>query len=105
MTMLQRQGGRVVVRLPEEVDHHHTEEIRRQVDRIVREEPVTEVEFDFSETAFMDSAGIGMLIGRHQIMRAVGGRVTVSHMRSQIRRILELSGIQKYISLGEEESK
>ena len=59
MGFLIREGARLVVRLPQEVDHHKTESIRIQVDQMIRKEPVTEVEFDFSRTMFMDSAGIG----------------------------------------------
>ena len=66
MGFLIREGARLVVRLPQEVDHHKTESIRIQVDQMIRKEPVTEVEFDFSRTMFMDSAGIGLLIGRSQ---------------------------------------
>ena len=56
MELLERKGIRLIVHLPEEVDHHHTEEIRRKVDAVIRKEPVGEVEFDFSGTEFMDSA-------------------------------------------------
>ena len=46
MGFLIREGTRLVVRLPQEVDHHKTESIRIQVDQMIRKEPVTEVEFD-----------------------------------------------------------
>ena len=47
MGFLIREGARLVVRLPQEVDHHKTESIRIQVDQMIRKEPVTEVEFEF----------------------------------------------------------
>lgn len=97
MDMLELKGSRLVVHLPEEVDHHYTEEIRTKIDNMVKEKPVDEVEFDFSRTAFMDSAGIGMLLGRYKVMRALNGKITVSHMNGQIKRILSMSGIQKFI--------
>lgn len=102
MSQMEVRGNRLVVHLPAEVDHHCTEEIRLEVDRLVTEEPIDELEFDFSGTVFMDSAGVGMLIGRHKVMRALGGTVRVSHMDGQIRRILSLSGIGKFIQLEEE---
>ena len=92
MDMLELKGSRLVVHLPEEVDHHSTEEL-------VERQPVEEVEFDFSRTAFMDSAGIGMLLGRYKVMRALNGRIMVSHIDRQIRRILSMSGIQKFIQM------
>lgn len=71
---------------------------------MIQEEPVSELEFDFSDTLFMDSAGIGMLIGRYKLMRALNGRIIVSHMSGQIHRVLTLSGIQKFIQLDKEEA-
>lgn len=104
MNMLESKGIRLVVHLPVELDHHYTEEIRKNIDRKIQEEPIGELEFDFSDTAFMDSAGIGMILGRYKIMKALDGQVVMSHMSRQIRRILSLSGIQKYIQLDEEEA-
>ncbi len=103
MDMLERKGVRLVVYLPMELDHHYTEEIRREVDQVIREEPICELEFDFSRTIFMDSAGIGMLLGRYKIMKALDGRLLMTHMREQIKRILKLSGILNYIPLEQEE--
>ena len=97
MDMLEQRGRRLMVHLPSEVDHHHTEAIRLKVDALVEREPIDEAEFDFSQTEFMDSAGIGMLLGRYKIMRALNGKVIVSHMNGQIRRILSMSGIRKFI--------
>ena len=103
MELLERKGIRLSVHLPEEVDHHHTEEIRRKVDAVIRKEPVGEVEFDFSGTEFMDSAGIGMIFGRYQMLKALNGRIVLSHMNSRIDRVLELSCIRNYIPLEKEE--
>lgn len=104
MDMLELKGKRLVVHLPAELDHHYTEELRREIDDVVREEPVTELEFDFSRTIFMDSAGIGMILGRYKLMNALDGRVITSHMSGQIGRILSLSGIQRYVHLVKEET-
>lgn len=59
MGFLIREGARLVVRLPQEVDHHKTESIRIQVDQMIRKEPVTEVEFDFSRTMLWTVQGSG----------------------------------------------
>ncbi len=101
---MEMKGSRLVVSLPAELDHHYTEDIRTEIDRAVSNQPVDEVEFDFTRTIFMDSAGIGMLIGRYKIMRALNGRIILSHMNRQIQRILSLSGIQRYIQLDGEEA-
>ncbi len=104
MEWMEVKGNRLVVSLPPELDHHYTEEIRTEVDRMVSRQSVDEVEFDFTRTVFMDSAGIGMLIGRYKVMKALSGSIRLSHMNGQIRRILSLSGIQRYIQLDGEEA-
>lgn len=104
MDKLEIRGNRLVVHLPLELDHHCTEELRNNIDRRLKEEPVQELEFDFTETVFMDSAGIGLIIGRYKIMQALGGRIVVSNMSRQTERVMKLSGIEKYIPLYKEES-
>ncbi len=104
MELLEQKGTRLTVHLPVEVDHHSTEGLRKLIDQIIETELIEEVEFDFSHTMFMDSAGIGMILGRYKMMRALGGRLIVSHMSGQIGRILTLSGIQKSIQLDWEEA-
>lgn len=104
MDTLEMKGIRLVIHLPVELDHHVTEELRKKVDRMIREEPISELEFDFARTLFMDSAGIGMIIGRYKMMKALNGRIIASHMSGQIRRVLALSGIQKFIQLDKEEA-
>jgi stage II sporulation protein AA (anti-sigma F factor antagonist) len=102
--MLELKGMRLIIHLPAELDHHCTEEIRRKADRILREQPVMELEFDFAETVFMDSAGIGLILGRYKIMQVLEGRIIVSHMNEQIDRVLALSGIQNYVDMEREEA-
>jgi stage II sporulation protein AA (anti-sigma F factor antagonist) len=102
--MLELKGMRLIIHLPAELDHHCTEEIRRKADRILREQPVMELEFDFAETVFMDSAGIGLILGRYKIMQVLEGRIIVSHMNEQIDRVLALSGIQNYVDMEREET-
>ena len=73
MELLEQRGVRLIVHLPAELDHHCTEELRKEIDRTLEKEPVSELEFDFSETAFMDSAGVGLILGRCKIMQALDG--------------------------------
>lgn len=58
--------------------------------------------FDFSDTVFMDSAGIGMLMGRYRLMNYAGGRVAAIHVGERVRRIMQISGIEKYIEVSQD---
>ena len=93
-----RVRGRVLfVRMPEEVDHHSSLEMKRQILRLREQNPISELVFDFSDTGFMDSAGIGMLLGRYREMAAAGGRVYVRRVSPRVSRILEMSGVYRII--------
>lgn len=89
--------------VPEELDHHSAEEICREVDRRVQTEDIRELVFDFENTVFCDSSGIGMLMGRYKMMEALGGKVRVIQAGERVARILTLSGVSRLIKL--EESK
>ena len=102
---LEQKPRKLIVHIKLEEEQNHTENIRAAVDHMIRTTLIGEVEFDFSETLFMDSAGIGLLIGRYQMMQAFHGRILISHVNEQIERILELSGIEKYIRLEKEETR
>lgn len=94
-------GTTLTVQLPVELDHHNSEQIRTEADRIIRTRNIRRVLFDFSRTVFMDSSGIGMIIGRYKTMRFMGGTVLAVRVSEQMRRILTLSGIYKVIDIYE----
>lgn len=99
---LQRSGNILQVKVPAEVDHCFTDALREEIDRRVQTEDIKILEFDFSETEFMDSSGIGLLMGRYKLVRALGGMVRISHAGERIRKILMLSGIHKIIQIERE---
>lgn len=95
-------GTTLTVHLPGELDHHNSEQIRTEADRLIRTRNIRRILFDFSKTVFMDSSGIGMIIGRYKTMRFMGGTVIAVRVSEQMRRILTLSGIYKVIDIYEE---
>ena len=99
---LQRSGNILQVKVPAEVDHCFTDTLREEIDRRVQTEDIKILEFDFSETEFMDSSGIGLLMGRYKLMSALGGKVTIIHAGERIQKILMLSGIHKIIPMERE---
>ena len=85
------------IRLPMELDHHSADAICRRADELVQAKDVREIVFDFLETEFCDSSGIGMLMGRYKMMQALGGTVRAVRVRERVARILMLSGVMKLI--------
>lgn len=89
----------LMVKLPEEVDHHMAGYISENADRMIMDEKVQNVIFDFEDTKFMDSSGIGIIMGRYKRIAVFGGKVFGIHAGRQIRRILTVSGIGSYIEI------
>ncbi|MDD3220516.1 MAG: anti-sigma factor antagonist [Lachnospiraceae bacterium] len=97
--LFQKRGTVLTIRLPKEVDHHHTEAIRCEADRYIEQEHIREIVFDFMDTGFMDSSGIGMIMGRYRNLGMIGGRVSAIHVNERIYKILYLSGVYKVIDI------
>lgn len=94
-------GTTLTILLPAEIDHHSAEKIRLEADQLIQRRNIRSILFDFSEAVFMDSSGIGMIIGRYKTMRFMGGTVAAIHVNERMRRILTLSGIYKIIDIYE----
>lgn len=89
--------------LPSELDHHNAEEIRKTADKLIEEKQIKCVIFDFQETNFMDSSGIGVLMGRYKMVYLLGGEVWAIHANARMKKILTMSGVTKIIQMYEEE--
>lgn len=91
----------LTVEITEEIDHHIVEKIRRKVDDEITRYMPRKTIFDFGRVSFMDSAGIGMIIGRYKMMKLIGGEMEIVNISPNVKRILEMSGISKIISMKE----
>ena len=93
----------LILEITEEIDHHTTEKIRRRADYEIERHIPRKVIFDFNKVSFMDSAGIGLLIGRYKNARAIGAKVELKNVNKSIYKILKMSGITRLIPIKEEE--
>lgn len=91
----------LTIEITEEIDHHTTEKIRRRVDYEIQRHMPRKTIFDFNSVTFMDSAGIGMIIGRYKMASTFGGVLELSNVKPNIKRILEMSGVSKLVELKE----
>ena len=80
-----------------EIDHHSASLIRISIDdAIIHKRPQTLI-LDFSKVSFMDSSGIGVILGRYRTIRDRGGSMYVTHMNPHIARIFHMSGMDRVI--------
>ena len=89
----------LLIKITEEIDHHSTEKIRRMADDEITKFMPRKVVFDFNKVSFMDSAGIGMIIGRYKTATMLGGVVEMTNVKPSIRKIFEMCGIIKIIPI------
>lgn len=89
--------------LPQDLDHHSAEEIKKEADHLIERNHIRYVIFDFSKTGFMDSSGIGVIMGRYKLVSMFGGEVWAVHTNERIRKILVMSGAAKIMKIYEEE--
>ena len=89
--------------LPKEVDHHNAERIRKESDRIIGEKHIRHIIFDFKETDFMDSSGIGVIMGRYRQLYLLGGEIWAVNTNTRMKQILQMSGVTKIMQILEEE--
>ena len=89
--------------LPKELDHHNAEHIRKKSDQLIEKHHIKCVIFDFEDTNFMDSSGIGVLMGRYRLIYLLGGEVWAVNTNDRMKKILTMSGVTKIIQIYEEE--
>ncbi len=92
-----RRGPRVIVRLCGELDHHSASRVRGALDLMLGDASIREMQLDMTEVTFMDSAGLGVVLGRYKTLSARGGRMIVTGVRSSIDRVFRMSGLYALI--------
>ncbi len=93
-------GTTLVVKLAGEIDQSCTGEIRNDIDRELKLRHIKNLILDFAGVEFMDSSGIGMIIGRYKQIKARNGKTMIIRAKPQVDKILELSGLKKIIECG-----
>ena len=87
----------LIFKMTDEIDDHSVQKIRRKADYEMERYMPKRVVFDFDSVTFMDSAGIGMIIGRYKFANMIGAKLEVSNLTQSVKRIFEMSGILKLI--------
>lgn len=93
-------GTTLVVKLSGEIDQSCAGTIREKIDRELKQISIRNLILDFAEVSFMDSSGIGMILGRYKEIKLRGGKTMIIRTQPQVDRVLELSGLKKIIECG-----
>ncbi len=90
-------GDRLIIFLSGEIDHHSAAEMRFFIDGELERSTPPVVVFDFSGVEFMDSSGIGLVMGRLRVISGWGAKAVIENPRPAIRKMLKLAGLEKLI--------
>lgn len=92
-------GDMLKVAIGGEIDHHEAIEMRTRIDGIILEERPKKVIFDLSRVSFMDSSGIGLVLGRYRLMNSMGGSVAICGASDSAVKIFRMSGVDRLIEI------
>ncbi len=94
MVDLTYENGALIARLYGEIDHHIAPKLRSQIDLKCESLRPARLVLDFKAVSFMDSSGIGLIMGRYRCISLLGGRMEIVNIPPTLKKIITLSGIE-----------
>ena len=88
------QGNELTLFLSGDIDHHSARAIRETADGLVQEKHPHVLKLNFADVGFMDSSGIGLIMGRYRLMKLTGGSVSLKNVPPTLQRLIDLSGVR-----------
>jgi stage II sporulation protein AA (anti-sigma F factor antagonist) len=82
-----------------ELDHHSTKSMREEIDESIERVKPKELTLDFKDVTFMDSSGIGLVMGRYRAMQLINGRLNVKNASTHIRKVMRLAGLDRLANI------
>lgn len=87
------EDGVVTAFLGGDIDHHSAALMREQIDHITESSMPKKLILDFKDVTFMDSSGIGLVMGRYKLMKSLGGEIQVVNTSAHIKKVMKLAGL------------
>ena len=88
----------LVFKITDEIDDCNVQKIRRKADYEIERYMPKRIVFDFDSVTFMDSAGIGMIIGRYKFANMIGAKLELKNLTQSVRKIFDMSGVLRLVS-------
>ncbi len=88
-------NGTLTVSLVGELDHHAAASIREQIDTETTRRNAKHLILDFAKLSFMDSSGIGLIMGRYRLMQTLKGRLSVRNLSPRYQQMARMAGLEK----------
>lgn len=82
-----------------EIDHHSARWLRMDIDTAISDNTPKVLRIDFKDVTFMDSSGVGLVMGRYKNIKEIGGRIELINMPEYIERVMSLAGMDKLLGV------
>lgn len=82
-----------------EINYHRAVFVRQKIDEKIQELSPQNLVLDLAEVSFMDSSGLGLVMGRYQLMKDLGGTLTVANPSAEHKKIFKLAGLNKLVKI------
>jgi len=97
--------GILLVRLQGDLDHHGVERIRDEIEQELQNNGYRGIVLSFTNLDFMDSSGLGLILGRYKSVTQHGGKMALANVNPALKRLFELSGILKIVAVCDSEEQ
>ena len=97
--LCEKTADRLIIRVPGEIDHHSAKAIREEIDRAIFYHRPQTLALVLSEVSFMDSSGLGLILGRLSRIKELGGELVIADPSLQVMKILRLAGLERKIRI------
>lgn len=87
----------LVVKINEEIDHHSCNTLKDKLDVAINLSKIDKLIFDFTGVNFMDSSGIGLIMGRYKTIQKNAGKVVITGLQPTVKKIVKMSGLYKIL--------
>lgn len=95
--------GVLIVRLSGDLDHHTTAEVRAKIEAELKKDIHTHLIVNLGQLQFMDSSGLGVILGRYKQMTGKGGKMYLCNVQPSVYRLMELSGLFQIVPTYQDE--
>lgn len=95
-------GDKMIYKMPQDVDHHCAGIISSEIDYVIENQGIRMLVMDFSDTDFMDSSGIGVVIGRSRLIHFFQGDLVALNVSERVNKIFRASGLHRIVRIEKE---
>lgn len=92
---IENQDGSITAYIAGDIDHHSAKEMREAIDFSLESSLPESLILDFKDVTFMDSSGIGLVMGRYKLMQSLKGELRIRNVSDHMKRVMRLAGLDK----------